>query len=665
MITSSVLNQFLTQMPYLFPRKPYFNPDMRKPWYIAIFLGMVSLLICHSAKAGPDTIVLRNGNIKFNKERAFVFHAEQGVTTSPLGEVMDFKFYPRNQLDKELAPRRTYWAKYVFKCKEEGHYYFYFGKGEYITAFFLWDNGMREIKHLGEFTKRSEADVKDISKSAQAHFKEGQTATVYVKVRNETNFSPRLSLHVTTGEQFIDQMVWKRLVIQTIFHAILWTMILYNLLLWISIGDRSYIYYSLYMVAISTTFFLHDQIHYHLFTALAEFPRVMYFVEIVAAQLSIVLYFVFMQSLLGTKRLLPFWHKFTVGWIVLKLVALPFLIYYNTYHILGNMILEGLLFFEFSLLFITCIILFFKRDKVALYFAIGSIFLAACGMLTAAGWYGMLEIGNVEHLIQFGIIGQIIIFSLGLGFKSRRNAGLVFELQKKNEALVDELKLKVKEQEKTLRTFIRYVPEPVVAQALNKHEEESYFDGELRVVSVLFCDIRAFTTISEELKAKQVVNFLNEFYSLMTVTIKKYGGSINQFIGDEIFAVFGAPISTSNNEKRVVLAAIEMIEKVQWLSEKYKPEFGRDIQVGIGIHNGEVVAGNMGSEEKIEYSVIGDTVNTGKRLEGLTKDVPNSIIISEQVYMKVAPFVRVQQLPVVHLKGKRNSMKVYRVLGKK
>jgi class 3 adenylate cyclase len=124
-------------------------------------------------------------------------------------------------------------------------------------------------------------------------------------------------------------------------------------------------------------------------------------------------------------------------------------------------------------------------------------------------------------------------------------------------------------------------------------------------------------------------------------------------------------LSTSNNEQRAVLAALEMVEKAKSLNEKYHQQFKRSIQMGIGINAGDVVAGNLGSEEKIGYSVIGDTVNTAKRLEGLTKDVPNSIVVSESVYTKVAPIVQVEAIPSLFLKGKKTEMRPYRILNKK
>ncbi|MGK0389516.1 MAG: class 3 adenylate cyclase [Maribacter sp.] len=636
---------------------------MPKP-YMKGFLSLLMMFVLSMSANAADIISLTKEKIIFNKNKSIQVFTDTSEKGLDFKTIRAKKFSSYSSLKKYLDPKYHYWGKYQFKCKDPGDYYFYFGQGEQITVYSKKGNGGYTQKEIGEFTPRSEADVKSRTKSAKFTFAKGESAIMYVQINNETNSLPKISLDVTDAETYQEKYILKRLSWQAVFHGALWIMILYNVFLWFTVGDRSHIIYALYMFVLSLTFFLIYELHYHIFIFLAEYPEIMYFVEVVAGQLSIILYFLFMQKMVNTKELIPFWHKVSTWWILLKILALPALVWYNTYKVLDNPIMETLLFIDFGLLLSTCIVLLFKKDKVARYFAIGSIILAVSGLISIIN-RNILGIDSLNEIVQVGIISQIIVFSMGLGHKTRRNASLVFELQKQNEELVSQLKAKVNEQEKTLRLFMRYVPEPVVAKALNKTGDETIFDGELRYVTAMFCDVRGFTTISEELKPREVVGFLNDFYSVMTVVIKKYGGSVNQFIGDEIFAVFGAPLSTSNNEQRAVLAALEMVEKVKYLNEKYQPEFHRPIHVGIGLNAGEVVAGNLGSEEKIGYSVVGDPVNTAKRIEGLTKAVPNSIIISEDIYRKVAPVIHVKELEEVLLKGKKRSFKTYMVLGKK
>jgi class 3 adenylate cyclase len=244
------------------------------------------------------------------------------------------------------------------------------------------------------------------------------------------------------------------------------------------------------------------------------------------------------------------------------------------------------------------------------------------------------------------------------------NARQLFNLQQRNRNLVTELQQKLEEQEKTLILFKKYVPEQVVNKALSQ-SGQSIFEGESREVAVLFCDIRGFTPLSESLKPKEVVGFLNDYYTLMGGIIKKHNGNVTQFVGDEIFATFGAPLLQENNEEHAVFAAIEMMDKLNELNEKYREKFNHDIQMGIGINYGEVVVGNVGSEDKIEFAVTGDTVNTGKRIEMITKERPNLILVRDNVYEKTRELIQAKQWEPLFVKGKKEKISVYEVLKRK
>ena len=239
------------------------------------------------------------------------------------------------------------------------------------------------------------------------------------------------------------------------------------------------------------------------------------------------------------------------------------------------------------------------------------------------------------------------------------NARRLYELRIKNKELVSELQLKVNEQERTLRLFQKYVPGDVVNKTLAQ-SEESIFEGETREVAVLFCDIRGFTPMSEEMTPREVVSFLNKYYTVMNSIIKRHNGTVTQFVGDEIFATFGAPLQHPDNEKSAVFCALEMIEVLPQL----KNETGKEFIIGIGINSGEVVTGNLGSEDRIDYSITGDTVNTGKRIEMLTKERPNSILISEKVYEKIKDVVEAKKLDPQAVRGKKEPLILYELNGK-
>jgi adenylate cyclase len=244
------------------------------------------------------------------------------------------------------------------------------------------------------------------------------------------------------------------------------------------------------------------------------------------------------------------------------------------------------------------------------------------------------------------------------------NAKQLFELQLRNRDLMSTLQQKVEEQEQTLKLFIRYVPEQVVKKSL-ENNQASIFEGDLLNAAVLFCDIRGFTPMSEGLTPKEVVAFLNDYYAIMTEIVKQHNGSVNQFVGDEIFASFGALESYPDIEINSVFCAMKMMENLPRLNEKYQKNLKREIQMGIGINFGEVIAGNLGSEDRIRYSLTGDTVNTGKRIESITKDHPNSILISDSLYQKTKDMIEVKAWEPLFVKGKKEKIMVYEVLGRK
>lgn len=245
---------------------------------------------------------------------------------------------------------------------------------------------------------------------------------------------------------------------------------------------------------------------------------------------------------------------------------------------------------------------------------------------------------------------------------SIENARQLYELSAQNRDLVFDLQRNVAELQKAVKIFAQYVPEPIVASALTS-QEGPLIQGEVREAAVMFCDLRNFTSISEECPPDLVVEVLNSFYSCMTKVINRHDGSVNQFIGDEVYATFGTPVAYANNESNAVFCALEMVKRRDELNAQFCDRLGRSLDIGIGIHAGKVVAGNMGSEERINYAVVGDTVNTCKRIEALTRDLPNAILISDVVHERTKTVIAVQDYGLHAVKGKRDKIQIYQVLG--
>jgi class 3 adenylate cyclase len=219
-------------------------------------------------------------------------------------------------------------------------------------------------------------------------------------------------------------------------------------------------------------------------------------------------------------------------------------------------------------------------------------------------------------------------------------------------------------QQNTLNLFVKYVPEPIVRKALHE-QPDAIFEGELKDVALLFCDIRDFTPVSERMSPAQVVSLLNIYYARMNEVIRQQHGVIMQFIGDEIFVIFGAPVPLIHCEERAVLCALGMIRQLEVINRELEETLGVSIHVGIGVHCGPVVTGNLGCEDKISYSVTGDTVNTAKRIESLTKDKPDSILASNEIYQKTMHLIEAHEWDPVEVKGKNEKLKVWEVVDTK
>lgn len=179
--------------------------------------------------------------------------------------------------------------------------------------------------------------------------------------------------------------------------------------------------------------------------------------------------------------------------------------------------------------------------------------------------------------------------------------------------------------EQAVRLFSRFLNPTIVNRIVERGETIESLSGKMREVSVLFSDIRGFTSLSETRPPQAVVNLLNRYFSLQVAVVFKHGGTLDKFIGDCIMAFWGAPLDDPQHAKNAVAAALEM-ERVLLQFKQTLGEEGRDFDVGIGIHSGPAVAGFIGAEQKLEYTVIGDSVNLASRIEGLTKGVARILV---------------------------------------
>lgn len=218
-----------------------------------------------------------------------------------------------------------------------------------------------------------------------------------------------------------------------------------------------------------------------------------------------------------------------------------------------------------------------------------------------------------------------------------------------------------KNKEKVKNAMGKYLSQDVMKNVV-KNIDDIKLGGKKANVTVLFADIRGFTSMSEKMTAEDVSVILNEYFSAIEPIITKYNGVINKFIGDAVMAIFGDPIEDELHPMKAVLCANEMLKCVRKLRSKWIDENKPEIEIGVGINTGEVFVGNIGSEKRLEYTVIGDTVNIASRIESYNKVYKTKFLIGSTTYEFVKNRVDVIKIGGVTIRGKQKKMDIYEVL---
>jgi len=209
--------------------------------------------------------------------------------------------------------------------------------------------------------------------------------------------------------------------------------------------------------------------------------------------------------------------------------------------------------------------------------------------------------------------------------------------------------------------FGQYIP-PSLVEEIDESDEEISLEGESREMSVLFSDVRGFTTISEGLDAIELTRMMNEFLTPFTRAVQDHRGTIDKYMGDCVMAFWGAPLQDPEHARHALLTAFDMIAAVETLDEPFAKKGWPTIRVGVGIASGDMNVGNMGSEFRIAYTVMGDTVNLGSRLEGLTKQYGVDIIVNDRT-AELVPDFAFRELDLVRVKGKMEPVAIFEPLG--
>jgi class 3 adenylate cyclase len=221
--------------------------------------------------------------------------------------------------------------------------------------------------------------------------------------------------------------------------------------------------------------------------------------------------------------------------------------------------------------------------------------------------------------------------------------------------------LGLREREALQDTFGRFVSQDVAEAVLAGRVP---LHGELREVSILFQDIRGFTSLSEQTRPDALLRLINEFFTEMVAAVESYGGTVKQFTGDGVMALFGAPVALPEAPAQAVKAALAMLDRLEILNQRRMARGDVPLRIGIGIHTGEVVAGCIGPDTRVEYGVVGDAVNLASRVQDLTKQLGAAVLITAATAARLDKDFRLGQRAVLPIRGKQQPITVVEVLGR-
>ena len=282
----------------------------------------------------------------------------------------------------------------------------------------------------------------------------------------------------------------------------------------------------------------------------------------------------------------------------------------------------------------------------------GALLLAVAMPRVGAGWRVVVPLGLVA---AWALLGQLLLragLQLALVLPSLGLLAVASALTLLGWLSTDREKLRLR------RTFRYYLSETVMTEML-EHPEQLKLGGEKRELTVLFSDIRGFTSISERITPEALVRFVNGYLTPMTNIVFEEGGTLDKYIGDALMAFWGAPVAQEDHALRACRAAMRFLEELERLRPRWRDEGVGDVNIGVGINSGPMVVGNMGSDVRFDYTVMGDAVNLASRLEGANKLFGTRVLLSEETHSQVRGEVCARRLGSVRVRGKQQPTQVY------
>ncbi len=509
-----------------------------------------------------------------------------------------------------------------------------------VDFYFISKNKILKRIETGDMRNFSQREIQHRNFIFSLELEPEEIYEVYFKI--ESSGSIQIPLSIISYESFIEKELQEQYV-QGIYYGIMLVMILYNFFLFLSIKDKSYLYYILYIFGIMMFSLMFSGYAFQFFWP--DFPR--FSNLILPFMIGFLAFFagLFSMYFLKIKELTPILYKIflILNFIFILLMIVSFFLSYKviiriaTYSILVFVILA----------FISSIRCYFKGWKPARFYILAWTMLLLGMFVLALRQLGKLPVNLfTEYSLQIGSVLEVILLSLGLADR----INVLKEEKEKAEKEILETKTIM------LESFSRFVPKHF-ANLLQKNSilEVKAGDSVEKKLTVLFNDIKNFTTLSEMMSVKETFQFLNTYFEVMNPIILKYYGFIDKFIGDEIMALFDREPDLS------LISAIEMRKSIKEFNEKIKNLNLPPVDMGIGINYGQMMLGTIGTQNRLDTTVIGDVVNIASRVQQLTRLYATSILLTENVYinLKQKDQFYLRKIPKVRVKGRIEVINVY------
>lgn len=540
----------------------------------------------------------------------------------------------------------SYWVRFKVENKKDKPVR-YFLELDYapLDYAYFYDIKKEEIKVtvLGDMIPFSKRTIPNRNPIFEIKIRAEETRTLYMKFSTQSSFTIPLTIWESNSFYRADHNVQ---MYYGIYFGIFFVMALYNLFLYFSVKDNIYLSYVVYLIGMFSFMFVFSGFAYEYF-----FPEKPIFInKLLISTIGLIGFVIalFGRNFLNTKIVLPNIDKLLKIYLLINslIIICESFFPYSFLAIVGSAV--NLI--NAITLFLVAIWLFRKGFRQARFYLLAWTIFLLSGILFFGKNFGLLpNTFFTSHGLEIGSALEAILFSLAL-------ADRINILKKEKEESQRELIVKQKE---LINSYARFVPEQLLT-FLGKDiiTKVGLGDSVQKDMTILFSDIRSFTSISETLSPSENFGFINSYLETMGPIIRKHNGFIDKYIGDAIMALFPQKPSDA------IDASIEMLEELYKLNVKRKSKGFAPISIGIGIHTGSQMLGIIGEKERMEGTVISDVVNTASRLEGLTKAYSTALLVSEDVLDGVADKSKYEFrfLDTVKVKGKNKAVRILEIL---